>query len=302
MRFTLYISLFLLPVSLLAGEPSAFGAGNLDSDNPYGLTAAEKKILENKQTLQQNNRALRSQNNEIESLRERIDGLQSVLEAIAMKSQQNRVALGDLSKSREDEGSSAQERLQQLEAQIATNNENIIQLKTAIEGLSKIMDEQSASFVTKDNFDKLVKDVNAFKSLVAGELKKKPTKSRSTKISNGDLATSAMNDYNDRKYTQSLEEYKELVNRKYKPAHSHYMIGQIYYEEKNYAKAIAHYKESASRYKGASYMPTLMYRTAVSMEKTGDLKHAKAFYDAVIAKYPDSGEAEESKKRLGSLK
>jgi len=27
------------------------------------------------------------------------------------------------------------------------------------------------------------------------------------------------------------------------------MIGQIYYAQKNYAKAIAHYKESASRYK-----------------------------------------------------
>ena len=78
MRLLLYFALFL-PFSLLAGEPSAFGAGNLDSDNPYGLTAAEKKILENKQILQQNNRTLRSQNNEIESLRERVDGLQSVL-------------------------------------------------------------------------------------------------------------------------------------------------------------------------------------------------------------------------------
>ena len=301
MRFALYLSL-LLPFSLLSSEPSAFGAGNLDSDNPYGLTAAEKKILENKQILQQNNRTLRSQNNEIESLRERVDGLQSVLEAIAMKSQQNRVALDDLSKSRENEGSSAQERMRQLEAQIATNSENIIQLKTAIEGLSKLMDEQSSSFVTKDSYNTLVNDVNAFKALVAGELKKNTTKSSSKKISNGDLATEAMNDYDDKKYSQSLEEYKELVNRNYKPAHSHYMIGQIYYEQKNYAKAIAHYKESASLYKTASYMPILMYRTAVSMERTGDQKHAKSFYNAVITKYPDSDEARESQERLNSLK
>jgi len=70
MRLVLSLSLVLLPLSLIAGEPSAFGAGNLDSDNPYGLTEAEKKILQNKKTLQQNDRKLRSQNSEIESLRE----------------------------------------------------------------------------------------------------------------------------------------------------------------------------------------------------------------------------------------
>lgn len=302
MRFALHLSLLLLPLSLLAGEPSAFGAGNLDSDNPYGLTEAEKKILQNKQILQQNNRTLRSQNNEIESLRERVDGLQSVLEAIAMKSQQNRVALGDLSKSRESEGSTTQERLQRLEALTATNSENVLQLKTAIEELSKLIDQQSASLVTKEEYNALVNDVNTFKNLVATELKKKPGKSSQKKISNGDLATNAKNHYNDKKYAQSLEEYKELVNRKYKPAHSHYMIGQIYYAQNDYGKAIAHYKESASLYKTASYMPILMYRTAVSMEKTGDQKHAKSFYSAVIAKYPGSTEAVQSQERLNNLK
>ncbi len=302
MRFALYLSLLLLPLSLLAGEPSAFGAGNLDSDNPYGLTEAEKKILQNKQILQQNNRTLRSQNNEIESLRERVDGLQSVLEAIAMKSQQNRVALSDLSKSRENEGSTTQERLQQLEAQTVTNSENVLQLKTAIEELSKLIDQQNSSLVTKEEYNRLVNDVNTFKDLVAAELKKKPGKSSQNKISNGDLATNAKNHYHDKKYSQALEEYKELVNRKYKPARSHYMIGQIYYAQNDYGKAIAHYKESASLYKGASYMPILMYRTAVSMEKTGDKKHAKSFYNAVIAKYPDSGEARQSQERLNGLK
>ena len=44
MRRLLYVGLLglLLPLSAFA-EKSAFGAGNLDSPNPYGLTAAEKK-------------------------------------------------------------------------------------------------------------------------------------------------------------------------------------------------------------------------------------------------------------------
>ena len=302
MRFALLLSLLLLPFSLLAGEPSAFGAGNLDSDNPYGLTEAEKKILQNKQILQQNKRKLNSQNSEIEALRERVDGLQSVLEAIAMKSQENKVALSDISKSRENADMSEQERMKMIEEKINANSENILQLKTAIETLTQLIDDEHAKSVTKEEYNALVNDVNDFKALVAGELKKKPGKTGSSKISNGDLATKALNSYNKKKYTQALEEYKELVNRKYKPARSHYMIGQIYYAQNDYGKAIAHYKESASLYQNASYMPELMYRTAVSMERTGDQKHAKAFYNAIISKYPDSSEAGQSKERLVNLK
>lgn len=299
MRFALLLSLILLPFILLAEEPSAFGAGNLDSDNPYGLTAAEKKIVQNNKKLKQNNRKLNSNKSEIESLRERIDGLQSVLESIAMKSQNNKVALGDMSKSRVNEGMSTQERLVVLETQVATNSENIVQLKTALEELSKLMDEQSASYVSQEQYKTLVEDVNAFKGLVAGELKKKTKKSSSQ--SSGNLATQAKKNYDDKSYSKALNDYKELVNRKYKPAYGHYMIAQCYFAKNDYGQAIAHYKESASRYKKASYMPTLMLRTAFSMEKTGDSANAAKFYNAVIAKYPGSSQAEKAERYLSQL-
>ena len=299
MRLALPLTLLVLPFTLLANEPSAFGAGNLDSDNPYGLTSAEKKIVQNNKTLKQNNRKLNSNKGEIESLRERIDGLQSVLESIAMKSQKNKVALGDMSKTRENDGLSTQERLVALETQIATNGENVVQLKTAIEELSKLMDEQSASYVTKEEHNALVDDVNAFKSLVAGELKKK-SKTSSSKGS-GDLATQAKKHYDAKSYSKALNDYKELVNRKYKPAYGHYMIAQCYFAKNDYGKAIAHYKESAARYKKASYMPTLMLRTAYSMSKVGETANAKKFYNAVVAKYPGSVEAEKAERYLGQI-
>ncbi|MEN8146796.1 MAG: tetratricopeptide repeat protein [Campylobacterota bacterium] len=300
MRLALLFSLLLLPFSLLADEPSAFGAGDLDSDNPYGLTASEKKIYQNNKTLKQNNRKINSHKSDIESLRERIDGLQSVLESIALKSQKNKVALGDMSKSQENDGLSTQERLQNFETQIATNSENILQLKTALEELSKLMDEQSASLVTKEEHNALVEDVNAFKVLVAGELKKK-SKSSSSNKSSGDLATQAKKNYDKKSYSKALSDYKELVNRNYKPAYGHYMIAQCYFGQKEYGQAIAHYKESAARYKKASYMPTLMLRTAYSMSLTGDKANARKFYNAVIAKYPGTTEAKKAERYLGQL-
>ena len=300
MRFALQLSLLVLPFTLFAGEPSAFGAGDLDSANPYGLTKAEQKILQNNKTLKQNNRKLNSNKSEIESLRERIDGLQSVLESVAIKSQQNKVGLGDLSKSRENEGTSTQDRLLKLETEIAVNSANILQLKTAMQELSKLMDEQSATYATKEEVNTLVADVNTFKALVASELKNKPKRTSSSKGS-GDLATTAKKQYDNKQFDQALNSYKELVNRKYKPAYGHYMIAQCYFATNDYGKAIAHYKESANRYKKASYMPTLMLRTAYSMSKVGEKNSAKKFYNAVIAKYPGTVEAEKAERYLGQL-
>jgi len=299
MRLALPLTLLLLPFALMASEPSAFGAGNLDSDNPYGLTPAEKKILENNKRLKKTDRKLNSTKSEVESLRERVDGLQSILESIALKSQQNKVALGDLTHSRENEGKTTQERLLKLETEIKANNENIIQLKMAIEELSKLMDEQSSSYATQEELNALVDDVNAFKVLVASELKKKAKSS--SKKSSGDLATQAKKHYKNKEFSKAINDYKELVNRKYKPAYGHYMIGQSYFALGNYAKAISHYKESAKRYKKASYMPTLMLRTAYAMQKTGDTANAKKFYNAVIAKYPDSTEAQKAERYLRQL-
>jgi len=300
MRLALHLSLILLPLSLMAGEPSAFGAGDLDADNPYGLTPAEKKVLENNKRLKSQNRKLNSTKSEVESLRERVDGLQSILESIALKSQQNKIKLGDIAHSSENEGKSTQERLSKLETEIKLNSENVLQLKTAIEELSKLMDEQSNTYATQDELNALVDDVNAFKLLVASELKKK-AKSSGSKMSSGDLATLAKKNYEKKAYSKALENYKELVNRKYKPAYGHYMIGQSYFALRNYGKAIAHYKESAERYKKASYMPTLMLRTAYSMSQVGEIENAKKFYRAVIAKYPGTTEAKKAERYLSQL-
>jgi len=300
MRLAFLLAPLLFTSLLNADEPSAFGAGNIDSDNPYGLTQAEKKILQNKNTLKQNKRKLNSNKSEIQSLRERVDGLQSILEAVAMKSQKNKTNLDSYDKAHANDGLSQEDRLKKLEAQIIINSENVLQLKTALEELSKLIDEQSATLVTQEEHEALVADVNAFKVLVAGELKKRGTQS-SSKQSSGDLATQAKRQYEKKNYKKAINSYKELVNRKYKPAFAHYMIGQSYFALKDYGQSIAYYKESASRYKKASYMPTLMLRTGYAMEKTGDKANAKKFYRAVVAKYPDSTEAKKAEKFLSKI-
>ncbi len=76
MRYFL-ITLFLL-FSLEAREVSSFGAGSLDSDNPYGLSESEKIIFENK-------KQIRAQNRQISDLTQQLEGVRSVVESMGSK-------------------------------------------------------------------------------------------------------------------------------------------------------------------------------------------------------------------------
>jgi len=58
MKFTKFSFLFLTfsPVLLFSAEPSAFGAGDITSSNPYGLTKNEKVLLETEKKLKESSK------------------------------------------------------------------------------------------------------------------------------------------------------------------------------------------------------------------------------------------------------
>ena len=282
-----------------AAEPSAFGAGDLSAANPYGLTPNEKVILQTKDTLKKVAINTKFQANELDSLRERIDGIQSIVENLSIKFHNNKINLQKLKEENQVNINNIHEFQSRLGEEIHANTQEIEKLKAMILELSEVVDKINAAYVTKDEFNTLVKDVNSFKTLVAKEMKSKRSSVKSSKISSAALYNQAKAYFDKKYYTKAIQDYKELIKRKYKPAYAHYMIGEMNFKRKNYAEAISYFKKSASLYDKASYMPKLMLHTAIAMDKTGDKKHAKAFYNALVAKYPQSKEAKEAKKYLG---
>lgn len=297
---------------MAAAEPSAFGAGNLDNPNPYGLTSSEKTVLETKKALKNVVVNTNNQANKVDSLRERIDGLQSIVESLSRKSQENKTTLLELQNKNSEDLKNSDEyekRLGQaveLNTKLSETNAELIAKNTlVIEELSKLINTINTKYVSKEEFNDLVNDVNDFKSLVAKELKsasKAPVnESVLDSMSNGEVATQAKAFYDKQYYTQGIEYYSHLITKNYKPANSHFMIGQMKFKRKNYAEAISYYKKSASLYSKAAYMPELLLNTAISMEKTDDIENAKTFYNAVIGKFPASSEAKDAKKYLLAL-
>jgi TolA-binding protein len=296
------LAVAISPFILSSSEPSAFGAGNLNNPQPYGLTATEEVILENKQNLHKVVVDTNNQANKVDSIRDRIDGLQGVIEGLAKKSQENKLALQLLNETKQKEIQNSSEYEKRLSEMIENNTKNIEGIKTVITELSSLIDGINKTYVTKNEFNTLVEEVNKFKVLVSKELKGNAKSSDLEKLSSYDIATKAHDFYNKKLYDKSIEYYAYLIEKNYKPANAHYMIAEMQYYRKNYSEAIAYFKKSAALYDKASYMPILMLHTAVAMEKTGDKSNAKSFYSAIISKFPETEYASTAEKYLSLMK
>ncbi|MDA7817746.1 tetratricopeptide repeat protein [Sulfurimonas sp.] len=299
------ISSILLPYHTLSAEPSAFGAGDLNNPTPYGLTASEETLLKNKKQIKQVIVNSNNQADAVDSLRERVDGLQSVIESMSSNSRKNKLNIKELTQKNLDDMKALDEFDKRLMDSSQLNNE-LIQVNTTdiqkinliIKEMTRLVDTINSSYVSKDEFNVLVSDVNNFKDLVSKELKNSP---KENKMSNGEIESEAKKQYQKKLYGKSLKNYNYLINKNYKPARSHYMVGEIYYHRKNYAEAIAYFKKSAKLYSKASYMHVLMLHTAISMDKTGDKDNASNFYNALISKFPNSSSAKIAVEKLSLI-
>lgn len=280
-----------------------FGAGDLNAQDPYGLTETEKHILSNKKVLDTIEKKTFNQNSRVESIQERVDGLQTIVEGLNQKSQFNKLELKKLQTNSEMSAVQTSEREKVLFDKISANEASILQLKEVLTEFSTMIDTINANYVSKEEFNSVIKDINAFKASVGKTLKSKSktTSSAYKGMSNAQIAKKAEKLYKEKFYTKAIEHYTYLIEKNYKPARAHYMIGEMWYYRKDYKKAIAYFKESARRYDKAAYMPTLLMHSAVAMEKTGDIANAKAFLNALITSYPDSKLATDAETRLTKL-
>ena len=305
MKYNFLVTLCVASISLAsyASEPSAFGAGNLGVPDPYGLTPSEKVILQNKTKLHKVLIKSNNQANEVDSLRERLDGLQTIIETLSIKAHNNRVNIEKLNNKNQKALEGSSEYQKRLAEATQSNSKEIELLKSNVAKMFQIVNDINSSYVTRADYNYLVNNINSLKAIVVKGMKSKYSKkSPLDSMSKSDIAKRAKKYYDKKYYSDAIKYYTYLISKNYKPAYAHYMIGEMKFKRKNYGEAISYFKKSASLYKKASYMPRLMLHTAISMQRTGDKRHAKVFYEAIIAKYANSAEAKKAKKYLSLMK
>jgi len=289
LKKSVLIGVVAIASTLYAYEPSVYGAGDINSASPYGLTTTEQAILDNKKTLQK-------LFNKISEQQRKIDGLTSIIEG------QNREIL---------------ELKEDLKAEVnkpipkPDNNETMSLLLQ----LSQMVDSINNSYVTQDELKKaLAGSRPSVGSYVSSTIVDEGSPSHTTmmnEIQNNDatvgspIGSNSADIYREgvqlfgrRSYSASKEHFEQTLAANYKPASSNYYLGEIAYYTHNYSDAIAYYKQSASLYDTASYMDVLYLHTAISLDKNGEKEQAKGFYQYVIDNYPTKKSASIARKRM----
>ena len=296
----LFFSIVLLPLVVLSNEPSAYGAGDLDSKAPYGLSSSEKKIL-------QNNEKVANLSQSVGSVNEQYEGVRSIMDGYG-----NKIAKMDerirLLEKTNDELKTENNQLKEYVAEgRKLQNDNQEKIKVVLGELSSLIDSINKNYVPKDKFDQLANEVRGKSSgkvtTVTPDTTKKETAKDSKPVASKELSTKdsatlikeADDLYGKKSYNEAKTLYGELLNRNYKPAKVNFNLGEIAYTQKSYTSAIEHYKTSISLVEKAAYAPTLLFHTGSSFEKLSKNKEAQAFYKALKDTYPDSPEAKKIK-------
>ncbi|XOB61435.1 tetratricopeptide repeat protein [Campylobacterota bacterium DY0563] len=319
----LFITLFIASTFLKAEEISAFGAGDLNSKNPYGLTSTEKNILNNKKTLGTIDSKVKDVKLSLESISERIDGLESIYEGDSQKLNGSVLKINEIIKNVEENSTLSEKHtndiadLKNVMAQILTMQEDFSKslenLKKAVSKISTNVSKINNSYISdkefKSNMNQFITraEFEALKKSLGIQTSGKSTaKSKSNKVlsqkDNGEILDEAIALFKKDYFTKAIPMFEHLVAENYKPATSNYYLGEMWYYRKKYEDAISYFKTSAMLYDKASYMPKLLLHSAISFEETKDFSNAANFYNSLIDIYPDSKEAKIAVKNLANIK
>lgn len=310
--FKLIIFCITSYVLLGAKEISAFGAGDISSESPYGLTKSEKSTLKNLKKIESISREINSVRSLQDDMNQRLEGIESVYESDSkniyktkknLKNIQDKMKLdfSNFSKQiieNEQRISSLEVKLSEL-ISLQKNNNKFVEDKL-IE-LATVINKINSTYINEKQFDELVQFINKKKKINKKNNSSSKSVDNAYKKSNKDLMAYAKSLYDKNYITKSLPYFKRLIDKKYKPAENNYYVGKIYFYKKKYKDAIHYFKTSMMLYDQAIWIPELLLLSAISFEKTGDKENAVNFYSTLVDAYPETKEAKEASKKLDKL-
>jgi TolA-binding protein len=289
---------------LSANEVSVFGAGNLESLSPYGLTDSEKLIIKNKNNLTKFDYKIDSTRSKIEILSERLDGFESIFDGNGrrLKSVSNTLSQYTLQlKSNQ----LLFEQFEELQKQNQKDINNLkIESKDLRDTLIDLVKQIEKDYVTKQQFEKLRIFINNEFATLSKSKRSITSKQVKTKIftkPKDKLLSDAKALFKKDYFTKAIPIFEYLITKKYKPAECNFYLGEMWFYRKKYKDAIHYFKTSMTLYDQAKYIPKLLLHSAISFENIKDFENASNFYTTLIDVYPDTKEVQKAKTNLANL-
>ncbi len=106
----------------------------------------------------------------------------------------------------------------------------------------------------------------------------------------------------DQKDFEAAQEGFEGFLKKYPKSdladNARFWIGEIYFQEGWYQKAILEYQKVIEGYPGGNKVPAAYYKQGIAFDKLGETGHARLVFKELIEKFPDSHEAGLARKEI----
>ena len=281
MKRSIHLAALVASTSIFA-EVSVFDAGNINKENPYGLTENEKVLLNNKKKVDRLDQNIGTMQSDVSLVQENIEGVKSLLDGINKRILAIETRITELENSLNSQKTKNFNDISNLKSQIKTvqtqHDKDIKNITNALSQLTALIDSNS----TKVDMPKVIN------SEPKDKISDNP---KYDDIPGAELLEMADKAYKSKEYLKASEYFASLIKKNYKPAYSNFMLGEIEYFNKNYKNAIPYYDKSVAISQKGNYMPKLLYHTAISFDKIGDTNSANKFYKALKQAYPDSPEA-----------
>ena len=81
-----------------------------------------------------------------------------------------------------------------------------------------------------------------------------------------------------------------------------FWVGETYYREKWFEKAILEYQKVVENYPKGNKLPAALLKQGFAFSNLGDNANARLILESLIQKYPDSSEAGIAAKKLQGMK
>lgn len=291
-----YITFFSL-ILFLNAEPSAFelqsGATKndisnlqLSSRNLQGIATDLQNRLKNTEQIQEGLKTLlEGQNFKIKKIDDSFIILQNGFNGL-----QNQF------ESANERAKEQNQDIEVLKAQLLAQQEEIKKIQYSIQEINKVMTENNNSIIQQLTLMSqfLEKTQNNLPALSEEKNESKKEENQIPKTSKQKFSD-AKSFVRKKEFNSAEEILNELIQEKYKVAECYYILGDIAYRKKEYKSALDLYKKSATLDENASYMPTLLWRTAWSFKYLKDEKNYQNFIALLARTHPDS---EQGKKAI----
>jgi tol-pal system protein YbgF len=101
-----------------------------------------------------------------------------------------------------------------------------------------------------------------------------------------------------KKFQELIERYPKSQNAD----NAQFWVGEIYYRDKWYEKAILEYQKVIENYPNGNKVHAALLKQGFAFLNLGDTANSRIIFEELIKKYPDSNEAKVAKQKLTELK